>query len=137
MKVLKTIFLICLVSMLNGCALGPPTQEELANADYGTPITQERAERLAKDFLSRRLKDPYSAQYQWGTVSKGWIRNAPIHGGGLVFGYKLDVSVNAKNSYGGYVGFKPYIFIFHNGSIKTVYGQQELDGGNSYMGKIY
>jgi hypothetical protein len=123
--------------MLNACALGPPTQEELTNADYGTPITQERAERLAKDFLSRQLKDPYSAQYQWGIVSTGWIRNAPIHGGGLVFGYKLDVSVNGKNSYGGYVGFKPYMFIFYNGSIKTVYGQQELDGGSSYMGKIY
>jgi len=108
----------------------------LASADYGNPIAQEGAQKLATEFLSNRLKDPLSAQYQWGVVYKGWIRNAPIHGAGLVFGYVLDVSVNAKNSFGGYVGFKQYRFVFYNGSIKTVYGPKEISG-SPYMGKIY
>lgn len=123
--------------ILAACATGPPTQEELATADYGSIISQEDAQRKAQSFISSSLKDPNSAQYQWGNVEKGWIRHAPAYGGGLVFGYILDVNVNAKNSFGGYVGFKPYQFVFYNGVIKTVYGQQEFDSGYKYMGKIY
>lgn len=134
----KNILMLTFISIiLAACASGPPTKEELASADYGSVISQSDAQQKAQSFLSNRLKDPYSAQYQWGNVYQGWIRHAPIHGGGLVFGYILDVNVNAKNSFGGYVGFKPYRFVFYNGAIKTVYGQQELDGGTTYMGKIY
>ena len=136
-KTYKVILASFIVLLLSACASGPPTQQELAAADYGASITQENAQDLAKEFLSRHLKDPYSAQYQWGSIYQGWMREAPINGGGLVFGYILDVSVNAKNSFGGYVGFKPYKFVFYGGSIKTVYGQQELSGGTTYMGKIY
>jgi hypothetical protein len=135
------IVLFIISSFLSSCAMGPPSHAELISADYGSPITQEIAQRLAKNFLSARFKDPRSAQYEWGIVHKGWIREAPLHGRKLVFGYKLDVRVNAKNSFGGYVGFKPYTFIFYNGLIKTVYGQVTIVLRNSddivYFGKIY
>lgn len=138
MNKLKTIFVITFISiLLSACASGPPTKKELADANYGSAITTEEAKEKAENFLSDRLKDPNSAQYQWGNIYQGWIRHAPIHGGDLLFGYILDVNVNAKNSFGGYVGFKPYRFVFYNGNIKTVYGQQQLDGGVTYMGKIY
>ena len=136
-KTYKVVLASFIMLFLSACASGPPTQQQLATADYGAPISQKDAQDLATQFLFRILKDPYSAQYQWGSFDQGWIREAPMHGGRLVFGYKLDVSVNAKNSYGGYGGFKPYTFVFYNGSIKTVYGQQELSSGTTYMGKIY
>ncbi|MBU8923015.1 MAG: hypothetical protein KOO63_14450 [Bacteroidales bacterium] len=116
---------------LSSCAAAPPSQTELDTADYGTHISQEDAQALAEGFLTGHLKDPGSAQYQWGTVYKGYLTHAPIHGGRHVFGYILEVQVNAKNSYGGYVGFKPYRFVFYNGSIKTVYGDRD-----GYMMKI-
>jgi hypothetical protein len=137
MKVIKYLLLVVLSSvLLSSCATGPPTKIELESADYGSSITQNEAQKLAEKFLYQHLKDPYSAKCNWSNVYKGWLREAIINGSGLIFGYILDVDVNAKNSYGGYVGIKKYHFVFYNGSIKTVYGPKEMDG-RSYMGKIY
>ncbi len=119
-----------------GCASGPPTAEELAAADYGLPISDEEAQRDAERWLSRQLKDPMSAQYQWGKVYKGWIRHAIIYGGRVEYGYRLDASVNAKNSFGGYTGFKAYQFLFRDRVLQTVYGEQSLSGGGTYMGRM-
>jgi hypothetical protein len=112
----------------------------LAKADYGAPISQAEAEAKASAFLKRHLKDPDSAKIEWGTVQTGWIRDAPINGGQLRFGYVLDANINAKNSYGAYSGYKPYKFLFFNSSLVSAYAQQELRdsyGSTPYMGKIY
>lgn len=100
--------------------MGPPTAEELASADYGLPIDQANAESQAEAFFLGVLKDPDSAQYQWNPVYKGYYRDAPILGGALTWGYLLEGGVNAKNSYGGYTGYKAYTFVFHNGEIALV-----------------
>ncbi len=44
-------------------------------------------------------------------------------------------NINAKNSYGGYTGYKTYEFLFYNGAILSAYAEQELEG-HTYMGKI-
>ncbi len=128
-----------MLTTLVACAATMPTQDQLAAADYGAPITQSAAEQQALGLLRTILKDPYSAQIEWSSVQTGWIREAPIHGGALRFGYILSASVNAKNSYGGYTGFKPYQFLFFNGDLVSAYSQQELRGSYGsapYMGKI-
>ena len=112
----KFIAVLIFALLLSACASGPPTSEELSRADYGSPISQSDAETRAKQFLRRHLKDPGSAIYEWNPVYSGWMREAPIHGGGLEFGYILDGSINAKNSFGAYVGLKAYKFIFYNGN---------------------
>jgi len=51
----------------------------------------------------------------------------------------MEASINAKNSFGGYVGFKPYVFMFKNGDLEHVWGQQELGSGDNttpYMAKL-
>jgi hypothetical protein len=117
----------CLV--LAGCATAP-TSEQLAMANYGTPIEQADAEQRAKNYLQTALKDPYSAQIRWAPVERGWMREAPIHGGALKFGYILNAGINAKNSYGGYTGEKAYRFLFINGNLESVYGEStEYIGG--------
>ena len=134
------IVLIFTMLLLSSCSFGPPTLENLSSADYGSPISQQDAEAQAQQFLRRYLKDPDSASYEWNPVYRGWMREAPIHGGGLKFGYILDGNINAKNSFGGYTGLKPYKFVFYNGNIVSVYAQQELRGSyrsTYYMGKIY
>jgi hypothetical protein len=103
-------------------------------------LSQEDAQRQAFEFLKRVLNDPDSASIDWSSVSPGWIREASFHGGGLKFGYVLNANINAKNSYGAYIGYKPYKFMFFNGTITSVYAEQELDTGynrTSYMGKIF
>jgi hypothetical protein len=108
-----------------GCA-GPPTAEELAAADFGALISQENAESLADAWLDNYLKDPFSAQKRWQPLERGWIREAPIDGGSLIFGYRLAGEINAKNSFGAYTGFKTYIFMIRNGEMVGVY--QPSDG---------
>ncbi len=128
---------LALALLLGACASPAPTPVELASADYGASISQDEAVAKAKQFFSRYLKDSFSAQYEWGKVDQGWLRHAPIHGGVVVYGYILDVNVNAKNAFGAYTGWKPYRFAFKNGGIETIYGEQQLSGGAAYMGKIY
>ena len=139
-KMIQVAILGWMIVVFAGCATGPPTTEELAAADYGTMISQEDAEPLANAWLDTHLKDPLSAQKRWKPLYKGWLREAPIHGGSLRFGYRLEGEINARNSFGGYTGFKPYIFMFHNGKIVSIYGQQELRGSygsTPYIGKLY
>jgi hypothetical protein len=126
---------ILLLALLAGCTTSTPSNDQLTSADYGAAISQEIAEVKAKDFFERYLKDPGSATYKWRTVARGWLRRPIIDGGALSFGYIMDVQVNAKNSFGGYVGFKPYKIVFFNGAVSEVYGEKSVSGG-TYMGKI-
>lgn len=132
---IQLVFLFFFLT-LAGCAANPPTQEQLESADYGSPISQQAARRLATEFFQSHLRDPGSAQYRWGRIERGWIRQAPIHGGRVVYGYALNVDVNAKNAYGGYVGFRNYIFIFRDGQIETIYGEKDMGTGSLVMGRI-
>lgn len=129
-------FITFVILLTSGCVGGPPTQEELARADYGTPISQEDAQRQALEFLKGALINADSAKIDWSPVRSGWLREAR----GLKFGYILDLKINAKNSDGAYIGYKPYRFMFFNGTIVNVYAERELGTGNdrtTYMGKIY
>ena len=134
------IALLLLSSMFFvGCAASPPTADEFAKADYGSPITQQAAQDKAQSWLKGVLKDPSSAQYDWGTVQQGWARTAPIEGGKLIWGYRLDAKINARNSFGGYNGYKPYLFMFKNSELHAVWGEQVLGSGYSatpYMGRL-
>jgi hypothetical protein len=139
MKGASLLVLSVLAMMVNGCAT-MPTAKELAKAEYGSPISQQDAEAKAIEYLKQRLKDPDSAKIEWGAVQQGWMREAPINGNQLRFGYILTANINAKNSFGGYIGYRPYQFVFFNGVIVSVYAQQEISGSygsTPYMGKIY
>ncbi|WP_329697838.1 hypothetical protein [Pseudomonas sp.] len=63
------------------------------------------------------LKDPDSAKYGFGSVYQGYMVGSVFEGRKLEAGYLLDVTVNAKNSYGGYTGAKPYKFLLRNDQI--------------------
>jgi hypothetical protein len=47
---------------------------------------------------------------------------------GTYFGYTVPVLVNAKNSYGGYTGFKVYKFFFQRGEILVAW-KKTIPGG--------
>jgi hypothetical protein len=128
------LLLLTLTPLVTGCATAP-TGETLAQADYGTEITQADAERLAVAFLETYLKDPGSAQIKWAPVQRGWIKEPLVDGGATRFGYLLDGRVNAKNSYGAYTGAKPFRFLFFNGQLVSAHAQQDVRG-TPYMGKI-
>ncbi len=115
--------------MLVGCAI-QPTPEELysCRSKIGDYVGHDEAESIVKDWFRYRLKDPYSADYNIGQPQEGYMKDAIIFGGRLHCGYVVDVSVNAKNSYGGYTGFQNYKFIISQKRIEVVY-KQDLQYG--------
>ncbi|MEW5666227.1 hypothetical protein AB1288_07815 [Pseudomonas putida] len=110
------ILALSFILALAGCASGP-TPEQIASIDYGPPVDQEQAESKVKFYFEGVLKDPYSAQYQFGKAQKGYVVGSAFDGRQLYAGYTMDVRVNAKNSYGGYTGYKAYRFVFQSGAL--------------------
>ena len=103
---MKKLFTVFFVSLFTACASTapeaslptPPTKEEILAADYGAFPTNYQE--VIKKYVSTNLKDPESARYEFLTQpSRGYLL---IHG--RKFGWTACVSVNAKNSYGGYSG---------------------------------
>lgn len=102
--------LLLLALLLGGCV---PTVAELRSADYGPPPEQHH--QLFVAAISAALKDPYSAHYQVAPPSHGWRRLS----GGIEYGWYVCGLVNAKNSYGGYVGYTPAWIFVRSGQVRT------------------
>ena len=123
-KALSLVLAVLLAACLGGCAM-PPSQEEIAKADYGPfpPAYQE----MVKSAFSQMLKDPYSAVYEFhGDPVKGYYVNPPIKGGGVTYGWCGNVSVNAKNSYGGYTGSEEWFYVIRNFSVRVLTPRSEM-----------
>ncbi len=71
-------------------------------------------ERLAKDWLEQHLKDPDSVKYR--TVSRPRQKYV-MQKREKSYGYSVCVEYNAKNTYGGYAGFKKHWFWFRDGAL--------------------
>jgi hypothetical protein len=101
--------------LISSCATAPTVQEQGA-ADYGEQPTHY--EEAIHAYFDSTLKDPSSVQYRNITApSKGYIRGPLIAGGHVTYGWTVSAAVNAKNSYGGYVGFRTYTFLFRGDKI--------------------
>ena len=73
---------------------------------------------VIKGMIDGILRDPYSAVYKWGepyqiTCKKDLFRTAERWRG-----WAINISVNAKNAYGGYAGPSDYYVMFMNDGIK-------------------
>lgn len=105
-------FLIGLVALALSACAQRPTAEQIQNADYGTYPGDH--EKIVKDYLERLLKDPESARYRF---IKGPIRAYSSYFGPVQYGYGVCAEVNAKNSYGGYTGYKLHFFLMRYGTV--------------------
>ena len=103
-------------SFLAACASGP-TQKQLSNANYGRDIPASECVSVAERVIAQSLKDPNSAQFRHTQCYKGYWRSVPILGMSVEFGYIQKGEVNGKNSYGGYVGFRPYQVLIRDGAV--------------------
>jgi len=106
-----------LLGVTAGCAAVGPTQREIADADYGRPlsINYRAAIREHMDPLFFFWK---TAQYEFTEPYQAWYRDPEELGGEMHFGYRVDVLINPKDpKKGQYTGFKPYSFYFHDNSL--------------------
>ncbi len=115
---IKFLMVIALSGALTACGMtsSKVSPEILVSTNYGT--YPDNYEELVKSYHGRKLKDPFCAQYQIATPVKGYTRKAPIAGGEPNnFGYMVLAHVNAKNSFGGYTGWKSHWFFIMNGVV--------------------
>src|ERR1051325_6844905 len=96
----------------------PATLVEL-HGNFGQWLGQAEAEEKANAMLRAHLRDFDTAHIQYGTAKAGGMRIA--FDGSYEQGYVLSASVNCKNGFGGYIGFEPYIFLFHDGTLSGVW----------------
>lgn len=94
------------------------------SGDYGSYPTNY--EELAKAHLATTLKDPESARF--GVFSKPRKEHVitNVDAKEATYGYSTCVSVNAKNSYGGYTGNHQFWFFIRNGKVLR---SQDVDSG--------
>lgn len=112
---------------LGGCSV--PTQQEIADADYGQyPAAYEA---VVRAYMAARLKDPDSAQYQFLNAPKqGWDAF-----GKKRYGWVTCVQINAKNSYGGYTGNRLHYFMLRGDQVVDVGGSDNDVSAASTRGR--
>lgn len=96
---------------LAGCATSfqKPPQDQ----NYGSPPSAPLE--AAKAYFSDILKDPDSARYKLLSCARAYSNKGLAYGGDVAWaGYACFVTINAKNSFGGYTGAKPYTVLFTN-----------------------
>lgn len=130
---MKKITPLLLALMLSACAATPPSQTQIQMANYGSLPNDYQQQ--VKDWWGRMLKDPYSAQYTFGEPSKAWFKDGILadSGGQMRFGWLIPLTVNAKNSYGGYTGSESHTVFYSNGKIESADAQI----GAGYTGKVF
>jgi len=111
---------VCIALALSSCGIAYQQERTaiLTNAstqNFGPPPPANYRE-VGADLIKRQLKDPLSAQIEWGTTEKDAIQ--------MGFGsphavpvWITRVAVNAKNSFGGYTGATEWQLAWKNGQI--------------------
>jgi len=109
---MKNLFLVILVALIAGCT-SLPTPEQAASAEYGS--YPDNYEVIVKDYYARILKDPDSVKYKSiSTPQKYWLGDRFE---GAKYGYLVCATLNGKNSYGAYVGYKTDGLLIRNGTV--------------------
>lgn len=127
-----TILIAGVFFLIGGCSskvtVNSPTNEMLKTADYGPKPTNVKQD--LQDYFDRVLKDPHSVQLKSITEpEKGYLYipkettwkgerryvDLDYH---PVYGWFSCVTYDAKNSYGGYVGWNQLVMFYVKGNEK-------------------
>jgi hypothetical protein len=89
-----------------------PTPAEVAAMDFG-PYPND-PDSVVLPHLRTLLRDPGSAQVERTSGAFRMYQNVLTYS---VAGWGVCYQINARNAYGGYVGFTPYLFAIQNGRV--------------------
>lgn len=116
--------------LLAGCATNA-TREEIERAEIGPCPMPLRAQQIAREFLMASLKDPMSAVISFDNLYKASYRANGFSS--PKFAWSMVASVNAKNSYGAYVGAQNYWFYFIQDTWVATGVPTQMWNGSSYQ----
>jgi hypothetical protein len=109
----------------SGCAT-MPTLAEVAAMDFGPAPTDP--DTIVLPHLRTTLRDPNSAQVERTSGAFRMYQNVLTYS---VAGWGVCYRINARNAYGGYVGYTPYLFVIqHNRVVNALAddGQDMING---------
>lgn len=115
---MKLFWAFLVASLISGCGVvAQKKEDELLSRstakDWG--VLDSNHEALERETILRILKDPESARFRFTNPTRG-VSHAL---GEPVLAWYSVVYVNAKNSFGGYVGERPYGFAYQCPPSKT------------------
>lgn len=126
MRKLFTAFV--LAAILSGCGIAYESNKRALlkdpNLDYGPPPPADYQD-IEKQAILGFLKDPESARFKFYEPRKEIVMQGM---GKAVTAWVTKVDVNAKNSYGGYVGFTPYLYAWKDGKVIAKSGEVAENG---------
>ena len=105
---MRILLLTVVLAVLSGCAT-TVTREQWQSADYGEKLDNSVYLAYIQKSVQNSLIDPDSLRMSCADARKGWATNINER---AQFGWIVYCEVNAKNRFGGYVGAKPYIYLF-------------------------
>jgi len=116
----KEIYLLLTLLLFVGCTPSELQVKKIKNADYGN--YPKDYESLVKKHYEYVLFDPESVRYKSITKpKKAYLKDAPISGGNpKLFGYFVNVCMNAKNRMGGYTGNKCENLFIRDSMVKPI-----------------
>lgn len=141
---MKAIFYITLIalcsSLMSGCGTLYESRKDklLQNApleDWGASPSEQHQE-IEKKYILSVLKDPSSAQLQWTELQRAIIPSGIASPTPQLI-WLSTVNVNAKNSYGGFTGAKPYKFAWVNGELFALATPRTTSHGSVYCSWQY
>jgi hypothetical protein len=112
--------------LLAGCV--SVSQEDIKAVDFGAKPSNY--EERVKDFMAMQLKDPMSAVYNFRLpLRKAVVRSGMLDNFTKYYGWVVEVSVNAKNSFGGYTGAKTYFILIRPDGLRADITDRLKTGG--------
>jgi len=108
-----------LLFSLSNCAVRP-SPEQIASADYGT--YPENYQEIIKNYYSKVLSDPYGV-YTYENPTRAWDSL-----GGLIFGWAVCGTLDAKNRAGIHAGVKSFYVLIRDNKIQREYTEGMADG---------
>lgn len=102
----------------------------LDTADVGVKPKDYKS--LVESAIRESLKDPDSAKFYDFTAPR---KEVMVEHKNFVYGYSTCVYVNAKNSYGGYVGKQLYWAFIRNNQVLRIKNTKEAYGDIIFVGR--
>lgn len=119
---------------LSACAVAP-SSEEIERADIGDPpASLEAWKPILEATIRQSLKDPDSGRFRWGTPVRSWYcrsASSPVK-----FAWLVSLGVNARNSFGGYVGEQHYRVFFLNDQPCAIGVPEKVWIGSSWQERL-
>lgn len=102
----------------------------LETADVGT--SPENYKDIIENAIRGQLKDPDSAKFSAMTTPR---KEVMAENRLFVYGYSVCVYVNAKNSYGGYVGDQLYWVFLRDNQVRRIKNTNDQFGNIIFLGR--